>query len=334
MATDTVVQIQRQDPDIEKYRKGLLEDVNKFIKGRIGTGFPTDALGYKVAGLTPGELNAIKAAQAGIGAYLPYLQGGESQIRGGQLALDQAGQLAMAQRAVPYTYQNAAAQTVSGIGAFNPYVENVVNQSMRDIDRARQIQGNQLAAQQVNAGAFGGSRGAIAQQELNRNAMEQMARTSGQLRQQGYEQAMGRRAQEAQLLGQLGIQYGQLGQADINQVIELAKARGALGVQQAGMAELGSQLSQSQIQQALAAGAMERGQSQAALDAARMTNQMIQNYPYQQYGFLSDIYSGVPTSQSTMTMSSSPQVNPFQTAIGMGISGLSAAAGAKEAGLF
>lgn len=334
MGTDTVINVQKQDPKIEAYRLGLLKDVEQFISNRIKGGFPTDALGYKVAGLTGGEQAAIKAAQSGIGAYLPYLQGGESQIRGGQLALDQAGQLAMAQRAVPYTYQQAAAQTAAGLGAFNPYVENVVNQSMRDIDRARQIQGNQLAAQQVKSGAFGGSRGAIAQQELNRNAMEQMARTSGQLRQQGYEQAMNRRAQEAQLLGNLGIQYGQLGQADVNQIMEMAKARGALGVQQAGMAELGSNLSMNQINQALQAGAMERGQNQAALDAARMTNQMIQSYPYQQYGFLSDIYAGIPTSQSTMTMSSSPQVSPFQTAIGMGISGLSAAAGAQRAGLF
>lgn len=334
MGTDTVINVQKQDPNVEKYRVGLLKDVEQFISNRIEKGFPTNALGYKVAGLTPGEMQAIKASQQGIGAYTPYIQGGEAAIRGGQLMMDQAGQLAMAQRAVPYTYQQAAAQTASGIGAFNPYVENVVNQSMRDIDRSRQMQGNQLASQQVKAGAFGGSRGAIAQQELNRNAMEQMARTSGQLRSQGYNEAMNRRAQEAQILGQLGIQYGQLGQSDVNQVMEMAKTRGALGVQQAGMAELGSNLSINQINQALQAGAMERGQSQAALDAARMTNQMMQSYPYQQYGFLSDIYAGIPTSQSTMTMSSQPQVSPFQTAIGMGISGLSAAAGAQRAGLF
>ena len=334
MGTDTVINVQKQDPAIEKYRLGLLEDVNEFIKGRIKSGFPTDALGYKVQGLTPGELNAIRASQQGIGAYTPYIQGGEAAIRGGQLMMDQAGQLAMAQRAVPYTYQNAAAQTAAGIGAFNPYIENVVNQSMRDIDRARQIQGNQLASQQVKAGAFGGSRGAIAQQELNRNAMEQMARTSGQLRSQGYNEAMNRRAQEAQILGNLGISYGQLGQSDVNQVMEMAKARGALGVQQAGMAELGSNLSINQINQALQAGAIERGQGQAALDAARMTNQMMQSYPYQQYGFLSDIYAGIPTSQSTMTMSSTPQISPWQQAIGMGISGLSAAAAAKQSGLF
>lgn len=332
--TTTQVQISRQDPAIEKYRLGLLKDVEEFISGRIKSGYPTEALGYKVAGMSPAEAAAIEAAQSGIGAYMPYLQGGEAQIRGGQLALDQAGQLAMAQRAVPYTYQKAAADTVAGIGAFNPYIEQVVNQSMRDIDRARNIQQQQLAGQQVMAGAFGGSRGAIAQQELNRNALEQMARTSGQLYSQGYDQAMARRAQEAQLLGNLGIQYGQLGQADVNQIMELAKARGALGVQQAGMAELGSGLSLNQINAALSAGGIQRAYDQAALDAARMTNQMIQTYPYQQYGFLSDIYAGIPTSQQTITASSTPQVSPWQTAIGMGISGLSAAAGAAKAGLF
>jgi hypothetical protein len=65
----------------------------------------------------------------------------------------------------------------------------------------------------------------------------------------------------------------------------------------------------------------------------RLTNLQRYSQPYQQYGFLSDIYSGVPTGQMTTTASSAPQVSPFQTAIGLGIQGLSAAAGAQRAGI-
>jgi len=372
---ETVVQISRQDPAIEAYRLGLLSDVQKFIKDQIGQGVPPE-LAYQIAGLTGAEQSAIAAAQTGIGAYQPFLQAGEAAIQGGQNILtgaampalrqaetttgasqnliNQAAMLSAAQRAVPYTYQQAAAQTAAGIGAFNPFEEQVVQQSMADIARQAGLQQQGIRAQARGAGAFGGSRQAVAEQELMRNAMEQMGRTSGQLRQAGYDASMARRLQEAQLMSNLGLQYGQLGQADVRQLGELAQnqmalgqglgslaaqygqfgtSMGQLGVQQAGIGEIGQNIRQNQIAAALQAGNIQRGVDQAVLDATRLTNVQAQQYPYQQYGFLSDIYAGIPTSQSTLTASSAPQVSPFQTAVGLGISGLAAASGAKSAGI-
>ena len=373
---EEVVQISRQDPKIEAYRLGLLEDVQQYIKDQIAAGMPVETA-YKIAGLTAPESAAISAAGSGIGAYQPFLQAGEAAIQGGQNILtgsampslqqaeattgasqniiNQAAQLAGAQRAVPYTYQQAAAQTAAGIGSFNPFEEQVVQQSLNDIARQRDLAQQGLRAQSVGAGAFGGSRQAVAEQELGRNALEQMGRTSGQLRQAGFDATMARRMQEAQLYGDLGIQYGQLGQQDVAQLGDLAQnqlqlgqglgslsaqygqygsALGQLGVQQAGIGEIGQNVRTSQIGNALSAGNLQRGIDQSALDATRLTNVQAQQYPYQQYGFLSDIYAGIPTSQSTITASSAPQVSPFQTALGLGISGLSAAAGASKAGLF
>lgn len=375
MVENTTVQIQRQDPAIEAYRLGLLQDVQEFISNQIASGMPAETA-YQIAGLTPAESAAIGAAQSGIGAYQPFLQAGEAAIQGGQNILtqsampslqqaetttgqtqdiiNQAAQLAAAQRAVPYTYQQAAAQTAAGVGSFNPFEEQVVQRSLADIARQRDIQQQAMNAQAVGAGAFGGSRQAIANQELSRNALEQMGRTSGQLRQAGFDASMARRLQEAQLLGNLGLQYGQLGQADVSQLGDLAGRQlalgqglgslaaqfgnfgtnlGQLGVQQAGIGEIGQNIRQNQINAALQAGNIQRGVSQAGLDATRLTNVQAQQYPYQQFGFLSDIYAGIPTSQSTVTSSSAPQVSPFQTALGLGISGLSAAAGASRAGL-
>jgi hypothetical protein len=373
--TQTAIQIQRQDPAIEAYRLGLLGDVQTFIKDQIGRGMPAETA-YQVAGLSPAESAAIGAATSGIGAYQPFLQAGEAAIQGGQNILtgsampalrqaevttggaqdiiNQAAQLAAAQRAVPYTYQQAAAQTAAGVGAFNPFEEQVVQRSLADIARQAGLQRQGVAAQAVGAGAFGGSRQAVAEQELFRNALEQMGRTSGQLRQAGFDAAMARRLQEAQLMGNLGTQYGQLGQADVAQLGDLAQRQlalgqglgslaaqygqfggqlGQLGVQQAGIGEIGQNIRQAQIGTALQAGNVQRGIDQAALDATRLTNVQAQQYPYQQYGFLSDIYAGVPTSQSTITASSAPQISPFQTAVGLGISGLAAASGAKNAGI-
>jgi len=278
----TLVQINKQDPAIEAYRIGLLKDVQEFIQNQIAQGMPAET-GYSVAGLSDAEQAAIQAAGGGIGAFQPYLQESQDLLTG-------------------------AAETIQGIGAYNPFEEQVIQRAMDDIGRQATIQGQQVNAAAATQGAFGGSRGAIAQQELNRNTLDQMARTSAQLRQQGFDSAMNRRIQEATLMNQLGLN-------------------------QAGIGELAQNLLSSQISNALTAGGLERGVEQGVLDATRLTNLESANYPYQQYGFLSDIYAGVPTSQSTVTASSAPQTAPLQTAIGLGISGLSAAAGAQKAGL-
>jgi hypothetical protein len=71
----------------------------------------------------------------------------------------------------------------------NQYEDQVVNQTIGDIDRARQMQQNQNNAAAVSAGAFGGDRQAIQRAETDRNALETTARQVGQLRQGGYESA-------------------------------------------------------------------------------------------------------------------------------------------------
>ena len=71
----------------------------------------------------------------------------------------------------------------------NQYEDQVVNQTIGDIDRARQMQQGQNNATAVAAGAFGGDRQAIQRAETDRNALEATARQVGQLRQGGYESA-------------------------------------------------------------------------------------------------------------------------------------------------
>ena len=71
----------------------------------------------------------------------------------------------------------------------NQYEDQVVNQSISDIDRARQLQQGQNNAAAVAAGAFGGDRQAIQRAETDRNALEATARQVGQLRQSGFESA-------------------------------------------------------------------------------------------------------------------------------------------------
>ena len=81
-------------------------------------------------------------------------------------------------------------------GAFmNQFEDAAVQQALRDIQRAGDIQEQQVRAQAVSAGAFGGSRQAV-QEATIVNILEQQARTAAGMRQQGFESAA-QRAQQA-----------------------------------------------------------------------------------------------------------------------------------------
>lgn len=71
----------------------------------------------------------------------------------------------------------------------NPYQTQVIDQTMSDLDRARQMTMNNTGAQAQSAGAFGGSRHGIQEAETNRAFADQMARSAGQMRQQGFQNA-------------------------------------------------------------------------------------------------------------------------------------------------
>ena len=76
------------------------------------------------------------------------------------------------------------------LGAYqNPFQSQVIDNTLDDLNRARQlqIQSDQDAA--IGRGAFGGSRSALLESETNRNFAEQAARTAGDLRAQGFDRA-------------------------------------------------------------------------------------------------------------------------------------------------
>lgn len=166
-------------------------------------------------------------------------------------------------------YQNVSAPNMTAAQTsqadidrfFNPYTDQVVDTSLADIDRARQMQANQAAAQAQAAGAFGGSRGALMEAEIGRNALDQAARTAGDLRRQGFTQAaqlaqqdVGRRQQAGMLNAQQALQAAlanqraglTAGSANLN-----AQLRAALANQNAGNAASQFNINQDQSAQAL-----------------------------------------------------------------------------------
>jgi hypothetical protein len=282
--------------------------------------------------------------------------------------MQESGRLAQQLRELPYQWQEAAGESmlnsagsydpsINAAQFFNPYEDQVVRQTLRDIGEQGELQKMQGRAGAVGSGAFGGARSGIMDTEMSKNILREQARTAGGLRQQGYESARNaaqqafentqqRRMAVGQGLGQLGLQYGQLSQADINQMMGIGQGLGSiagqyaglgaqsanLGLQQAGLGELAQKQGITDIQTLASLGAMQRGQQQAELDAVRKTNVERLAHPYQQLSYLSDIYRGTPSSQSTVTTASGSQPSTAQQVLGLGIAGLGAVGGAKTLG--
>tara|TARA_R100000329_G_scaffold150962_1_gene145321 strand:- start:10539 stop:11180 length:642 start_codon:yes stop_codon:yes gene_type:complete len=122
-------------------------------------------------------------------------------------------------------FQGAAQATMAAGQAFanpnvnqfmNPYQQQVVDATIRDVGNAAQMGLNNIGAQAQGAGAYGGSRQGIMEAEalkgFNQQALDQVSR----LNQQGFNNAMNNAFRSAQGLQGVGSQAFNMGQA-INQ---------------------------------------------------------------------------------------------------------------------
>lgn len=156
----------------------------------------------------------------------------------------------------------------------SPYTQEVIDASMRDLARQRDISLNELGAAASAAGAFGGSRQGIAEAETQRAFAETAAETAARLREAGFSQAAG------------------LAQADLAQ--RMAAAQGGIGAAGAGLqqqvAGLGAQM---------AAGEAERVLGQQALDALYEQYMMQMQYPLTQFGVATGAAGAIPAGYGT-----------------------------------
>ena len=178
-----------------------------------------------------------------------------------------AGYQPFLQQAAAYSGPQAYQQFMS------PYQQDVISTSLAEFDRQRQIAQQQLPAQAITAGAFGGGREGIQRAEFTAQSLQDRALLEAQLRSQGFQQAQQAAAQ--------------------------AQA------QQAGLASLQPSLAQSQIQQLGAAGTSNLAYQQAILDAQSQAAQMAAYEPRERLAFLGSavggMLSGQPQPYSTMT---------------------------------
>lgn len=183
----------------------------------------------------------------------------------------------------------------------NPYETQVVNQSLQDLDRARQMQANQLGAQATTAGAFGGSRQALMESELGRNYMDQAARTASGLRQAGYQNAQ-------QMAGQ-----------DITTGLQGSQNRLNAANQLGSIANLGFGMGMDLNQQAAQQGALEQGINQLILDAARNQYAGYTGAPATSLGYMNAAMGVTPT-PTTTTQTKEPGLFDYLT-LGANVAG-------------
>ena len=127
------------------------------------------------------------------------------------------------------TYSNPAAAAAN---MMNPYNQQVVDATLRDVGSAAMMGQNQLDAQATAAGAFGGSRHGVAQAEALKGYQQQALDKVGALRQQGYQQSMNNAFNAAQGLQSVGNQAFAMG----NTLADRQMQQGAM--QQAAMQNL------------------------------------------------------------------------------------------------
>jgi hypothetical protein len=162
----------------------------------------------------------------------------------------------------PNAVQNVTAPTVGADqinGFMNPYTDNVVNTTLADLERQRQIQNVSNAAQATNSGAWGGSGHAVLDSLTNEAALRAEGSQSAALRSAGYSQAL--TAAQQQAAQQLQAVQG-------NQNTNLAAGTTNAGFQQqTGLANQATQAEYDQANQA-ARNAAAAQNAQAANTAA------------------------------------------------------------------
>lgn len=212
------------------------------IAGKVNslTGQPTQAFGGQLApGMTPLQTQAGQMAQANVGAGQPAVAAG---VAGASGLLNWAPQQVTAPTMAaasmgPAATAGSASINRSSIGNVgqglldpsrihalqDPYTNDVVTNSLNDIDLTRQRQLSAGSAAANSAGAWGGSRHGVADSLTNEAALRQSADSSAQLRSAGYGQALTAAEGEAQ--------RGQTADAQ-NQSADLGVANANAGYQQ------------------------------------------------------------------------------------------------------
>jgi len=344
MATETV--INRPAPFVEDIGKKLSEQalglqnvpvVTTGIGGITRQAGETDA-GFKarqdaarafttrqenLAGIAPqvaGQDVLQQAAQAralsGLGSFEPFLQSAQAQAglaSGlGSAALTGIGATQAQLAGIP-TGAMTAQQTQQFM---SPYQSQVIDATLSEFDRNKQIQEQQIRDQQTALGALGSGRAGVQLAEFGTGAARERALLQAGLLQQGFQQAQGARQQD--IANRFGLAQAQSGIA--GQLQGLGGFRSGLAGQQAQFGQGLQQLQGTDIARLGQLGALNQAQQQAQLDATREATRMAAFQPQEELNRFADITTGIMGGMrgSGTSTQNIPNPTPLQTALGVG----------------
>ena len=291
----------RRAPYLEAAQENYIDLLTQQVGKAPGSaGVPTLAeLGPQVAGqnVLTQEAQQLAATQAGLG-QLTF--GPEGQVIGAGQGTGVAGYQPFLDQAAAYSGPQAYQQFMS------PYQQQVIDTTLAEFDTQTAQGVPQLAANAIQAGAFGGGREGVAQAQYASDA------------------AAKRAALQAQLLGQGFTQANQLANQAFTQQSNLANQQLGLGDFSRNLASLQPSLAASSVQQLGAAGTGNLAYQQAQLDAAQQQAQLAYNEPLSRLNaFGSGIaaqVSGAPTTTTTTTLGGPGSVGPLSQALSAGLS--------------
>src|SRR5210317_1554525 len=195
---ETITQVTQPPEFIEAAAKPYLTELQQAVGGFKEQDLSQIMGPQFVAGLSPLQQQAISQA-GGLGAYEPYLQ-----------------------TAAGLSGPNAYQQFMS------PYKQDVIDTTLAEYDVQAAKGLPALAAQAINAGAFGGGREGVQRAEYQTASDRNRAALQAQLLQQGFGQAQ--QLAQQNLANQLNL--GQAQQAFLGQDVGALQAFGAVNQQQ------------------------------------------------------------------------------------------------------
>ena len=234
------------------------KDYAKQLAATTSVGVDTSQFAPTVAAQDPLQQRAATLAGTGVGSFEPFLQAAQAATG-------------------PQAYQ----------AFMSPYQQQVIDTTLSEFDRQRQIQEQQIADQAVAAGAFGGGREGVQRAEFGAQSARDRAALQAQLLQQGFGQAQQAAAQQYQ--------------------------------QQVGLASLLPQLQREDVSTLGQVGAAQQAQRQAEVDAQRQAARTAAYEPLERLGFfgqgVTGLLGGYPAQYQ---FTSQPPASPLQTALGLG----------------
>ena len=229
---ETITQINQPPEFIEAAGKTYLTDLQKAV-GQFKGADLSQVMGQQfVAGQDPLQAQAQTTALAGIGGYQPFLQAAQ------------------------------ASSGPTGYQAFmSPYQQDIIDTTLQQFDVQAQKGIPALAAQAINAGAFGGGREGVQRAEYQQASDRNRAALQAQLLQQGFTQAQSLAQQN--IANQLNL--GQAQQGFLGQDVGALSTLGGINqAQQQQQLSAQQQLLQAQLNQPLTA-AQQYGSGIASL---------------------------------------------------------------------